>query len=164
MNNIILPGMLVKLKLLEQHDIEHYINQLSPQVMAALQIEDKNSERQYLQSVILENNKTTLFFVILENLENRLIGAIEIRGQDCSRGQLYTWLHHDYWGTGHFQEALQLACREYFSFAKALFFDAHVNINNVRSYKALKKAGFADYKIIDGPHGKQYVLIKRRQQ
>lgn len=143
---------------------ELYLTKFSNIVMAALQVANLESERDYLhQALRLQAEGKTNFYCIFSEDNNELIGAIEIRNPDFSRGQLYTWVHQDYWGRGVFQEALHLAAQDYFATTKALCFDATVDLTNIRSYKALKKAGFADISIKEGAHGKQFVLIFRNK-
>jgi len=54
---------------------------------------------------------------------------------------------------------VHLAQRFYFSHTNALYFTARVDIDNQRSYQALKKAGFVDYAIVQGGYTPQYELI-----
>ena len=58
-------------------------------------------------------------------------------------GQLCCWLNEHYWGGGRIREAIKLIAQEYFRVKKdEKSFNAQVEMWNVRSYYALKKAGF----------------------
>ncbi len=144
--------------------IEQYLQKFSPAVMAALHVKDKESERVYVQEALAKHQEgQTFFYCIFDEKTDELFGALEIRSPESSRGQLYTWLHEDCWGKSIFQQALYLAALDYFSKSGTLYFDATVDVENVRSYKALKKAGFADIGINEGPFDKQFVLIYRNK-
>ncbi len=119
-----------------------------------------NEKREGAKIVCDSTPKDSPFFYCIFDVQcNTLIGAIEIRDACEFAGQLYCWIHEDYWGTGYFQQALQLAAREYFARTSERFFTAHVDIDNMRSYHALRKAGFAPFGFYDGPYGKQHVLL-----
>ncbi len=154
-----LRGDTVILRLLEQNHLARYCAQLSPSVCAALHMSDIASEYTYLCERL---NTQPFLYSIFDKRDDHLIGGLEIRSSDISRGQLYCWLNETYWGSGRFREALALASGEYFKHSNEPFFTAHVDVCNKRSYWALKKCGFADIGMGDGPYGKQYKLIKRR--
>ena len=77
--------------------------------------------------------------------------------------------------------ALTLAATCYFQHTNERFITAHVNCENLRSYRALNPsirfrlrfqlrrtgrysgAGFADAGYVMGPHGRQYELLLRRK-
>ena len=149
---------------LQEQFIEPYLNKFSATVMTALRVAHLESERTYLTEALLRQQAgQTHFYCIFDANSNQLIGAVEIRNPDTSRGQLYTWLHESYWGSGIFLAALQMAAFDYFKKTKALYFDATVDCDNMRSYRALKKVGFADLGIKEGPFEKQFVLILRNK-
>lgn len=102
----------------------------------------------------------------------KLIGAIEIRDLTESDGQLYSWVNENYWGVGAYQEALALISQKYFQVcelcpdrftknpeARCQYYTANVDVENLRSYFALKKFGFLDAGVKNGPYGLQYKLI-----
>lgn len=158
-------GTRVVLRSLQKKYIDEYMSQFSESVRKPLRVQELSAERIYLEQALGKQAAgTTYFYLIFDRLSDLLIGAIEIRAREASRGQLYTWLHHDYWGKGLFQEALKLAAEDYFAQTKELYFDATVDISNIRSYKALKKAGFADVGIQEGAWEKQFVLILRNKK
>lgn len=161
--NTIVHGLNINLQPLHASFFERYGQQFSFDVRKALQVVSVEQELHYLQACLDQQllGNATFFYCIFNNSTQDLIGAIEIRNASTSRGQLYTWVHENYWGSGLFQEALQMATKAYFAQTKALYFDAHVDVTNMRSYKALKKAGFADLGFSHGPYGKQFVVILR---
>lgn len=121
------------------------------------------SERNYINDRLVQLRKQDVFFYcIFDNTDNCLIGAIEIRDQQQCAGQLYSWLNERYWGGGRYQESLDLITKVYFKHANVSYYTARVDVKNKRSYYALKKYGFADAGLFQGPHGKQYDLIVRR--
>lgn len=148
-------GKLV-LQLLHESHINAYLAAFSNAVQAILHA-SAESEKNYLIERLRDQN--TFFYTIFFN--KSLVGAIEIR-DNPEQGQLYCWIAQNHWGSGIFQHAIARAAQNYFDQTDALYFTAHVDINNKRSYRALKKAGFADYGLCNGPRGKQYVLLKRR--
>lgn len=159
-----LIGELVTLKLLDQELIENYLPVFSPLIQQMLAVDSVQEERIYLLQQLEKQKKgLTFFYCILNNETSEVIGAIEIRETPQHSGQLYCWLHEDFWGKGFFQEAMQLIAREYFKNTGRNFFNAHVDIENERSYFALKKFGFADLGFVKGPRGPQYELILRKK-
>jgi RimJ/RimL family protein N-acetyltransferase len=159
-----LTGQHVVLKLLRHIYIDDYLEAFSPNVRAQLQLDSLDAERAYLMEQLKQQQEgTTLFYCVFDRTSNQLIGAIELRNRHTSRGQLYCWLHEQFWGSGYFQDAMALASRIYFNKTGNVLLDAHVDSNNKRSYYALKKCGFADSGIINGPRGPQYELILRKK-
>lgn len=155
-------GSHIILDQLQEIYIESYLNAFVEQVRVPLHVPDTAAEHDYLlQRIPLVATQQTFFFVLFTKLNRACVGAIEIRGHEHP-GQLYCWLHPAYWGKSYFQEALQLAAHIYFSVTQALYFTARVDSDNMRSYYALKKNGFADYRLVDGAYGKQYELILRK--
>lgn len=156
-------GSYLVLDYLQEMYISAYLQAFVEQVRMPLHVPDAASEHTYLlQRLPLVATQQTFFFVLLHTLNRACIGAIEIRGQE-HQGQLYCWLHPDYWGKNYFQEAIRLAAQIYFSVTGAAYFTARVDYDNVRSYCALKKNGFADYRLVDGAYGKQYELVLRKK-
>ena len=159
-----LVGERVTLRLLQSRYIADYLAMFSPQVQHILHVRDSSSEQDYLHNCLqrLEQGHT-LFYCVFDNGDDHLIGAIEIRHTNESRGQLYSWLHECYWGGGRYQEALALISNEYFNSFNTRFFNAHVDVANERSYRALQKFGCAHAGFCQGPYGKQYRLIIRKR-
>lgn len=149
----------VLLRPLSYEHVFQYLISFTPQVRYILHVPDLEAEYRYLSNrLIYQKEQTIFFYCIFDQSTDILIGAIEIRGTEFP-GQLYTWLHPDYWGKDYFQEALSLLATYYFSVTHQLYFTARVDIDNSRSYHALKKAGFADYAIVEGPYAEQYELL-----
>lgn len=148
----------VTIRSLRDSDLDDYERIFTPLVQEALHVSSAAAERIYIKERI--EGTTFLFGVLLDNM---LIGALEIRDASTSRGQLYCWLNESFWGNGYFQKALSLAAAFYFNHTNERYITAHVDCNNLRSYRALKKAGFADAGYVAGPHGKQYELLLRRK-
>lgn len=160
-----LCGERICLRLLQKEYIDAYLAQFTEAVRKPLRVQDPLAERQYLeQALVKQKAGNTYFYLIFDKITESLLGAVEIRNPETSRGQLYTWLHHDFWGKGLFQEAIQLAAHDYFARTQAHYFDATVDVNNHRSYKALKKAGFADLSIQQGAWEDQFVLLLRNKK
>ena len=154
-----LYGFNVILRPLSYKYIQGYLLAFTQEVRILLHVPDTQAEYHYLLNrITLVTQRRTFFYCIFDQLMHTIIGALEIRGKEHP-GQLYTWLRPDYWGKNYFQEAVHLAQRFYFSHINALYFTARVDIDNQRSYQALKKAGFADYAIVQGSYALQYELI-----
>lgn len=154
-----------KLIPLEEKYFASYVAQFSEVVRRPLHVKSLDAEREYLQGALRRQlSGLTFFYLIIENKSDQVIGAVEIRAPEQFRGQLYTWLNEQYWGSGIFQYALREAASDYFSKTRAHFFDATVDVDNVRSYRALKKASFADLGIQQGAWGKQYVMVLRNSE
>jgi len=159
-----LKGELVTLKPLRESFFSQYLKMFSPKVRELLHVSLSESEIEYLHDRLEKQKRgETFFYCIFENKENKLIGAIEIRNPQETDSQLYSWLNEAYWGTGMYQEALVLVSKVYFAHSNQNYYNANVDIKNIRSYKALKKHGFIDAGIIKGPHGKQYKLIFKKK-
>ena len=81
--------------------------------------------------------------MIFDNKDDKLIGSISIREKKPKEpGQFSTWLNEKYWGGGRLAEAVKLITVEYFKLTNVDSFNAHIEMWNLRSYYALKKAGF----------------------
>lgn len=158
-----IKGRLVTLKPLKESFFTDYLKMFSPKVRELLHVVEQESELEYLQDRLEKQKEGKIFFYcVFENKENTLIGAIEIRNPQETDSQLYSWINEKYWGTGMYQEALSLVSEEYFEKTDEKYYNANVDVENMRSYKALKKHGFIDIGISKGPHGKQYKLILRK--
>lgn len=150
---------------LELQYFSSYLEQFSAAVCEPLRVKSIDAEREYLHVALEKQVKgETHFYLVVERQFDRVIGAVEIRDPEQSRGQLYTWLNERYWGTGIFQEVIREVAADYFTKTQARYFDATVEVNNVRSYRALKKAGFADLGIQEGAWGRYYVLVLRNKK
>lgn len=152
----------IALEILSHDHIDHYLSVFSRTVRDVLRVESVESERVYLKHV--QQEPGTYFFCIFTRDERALIGAIAIRDAQVYAGQLYCWLHERYWGSGYFQQALILAAQIYFANTDRAYFTARVDCTNMRSYRALKKAGFADIGLVRGAYCRQFELVLRRQR
>ncbi len=152
----------VTIRSLTDGDLDEYERLFTPRVQESLHVSSSTIERIYIKERIAqhEDGATFLFGIFCDE---QLIGAIEIRSAQTSRGQLYCWLNEQFWGNGYFQKALHLAASFYFNHAHERYITAHVDCTNLRSYRALKKAGFADAGFVQGPHGRQFELIYRQK-
>lgn len=154
----VLHGNQVLLRPLSYEHIFQYLISFTPEVRHILHVPDLEAEYRYLSNRLSSQQQNSFFYCIFDSQSDVVIGAIEIRGAEFP-GQLYAWLHPDYWGKHYFQESLLLLATYYFSITQQSYFTARVDIDNVRSYHALKKVGFADYAIVQGAHAKQYELL-----
>ncbi|MCL4229255.1 GNAT family N-acetyltransferase [Candidatus Dependentiae bacterium] len=144
--------------------VASYLQQFSETVREALRVTSIHAEHEYLQAALEKQAKgETHFYLIITDQSQQVIGAVEIRQPEQSRGQLYTWLNESYWGRGIFQHMIREVAADYFAQTHKPYFDATVETNNQRSYRALKKAGFADLGIQEGAWEKNYVLILRNK-
>lgn len=160
MKNLV-PGVHIVLRKLQEQDIPEYLSRLSLTVQQILHISSLESEQAYVESRIQQ--AAGCMYAIVETISGCLIGGLEIRPRPPFFGQLYVWINEQFWGTGYFQEAIELSAAVHFQNSHDHYFTAHVDWTNKRSYYALKKAGFADSGISDGPYGKQYILLYRRR-
>lgn len=136
--------------------IDAYLQRFSDEVQAVLHVKGIGSERAYLVQRIKE--EVPFFFVLLDQLSKEVMGAIEIR-HPTHRSQLYCWINERWWGTGRFKSAMLQAAHFYFEKSGESTITACVDCENVRSYYALKKVGFLEKGIAQGPHGLQYEMI-----
>lgn len=156
-------GQIITLKELTIDYFEMYLDMFSMKVRSLLHVADERCERSFLEHRLVQHcNREVFFFCIFENESNKLIGSIEVRSPNDSRGQLGSWINEKYWGGGRYQEALRLITQAYFERSCIDVITAHVDVSNMRSYRSLKKFGFIDVATIDGPYGKQYVLAYQR--
>lgn len=148
------------MKVLQETLIGDYLQAFSPKVCQLLDVKSLEEEREYLeQQIIKVEQASTFFYCIFEQVSDLLIGAIEIRSI-AYRSQLYNWINEQFWGNGYYQEAMQAAIPEYFvQFPQETEFNALVDVSNLRSYYGLKKLGFVDVGLVNGPREKQYNLI-----
>lgn len=155
----VLYGDQVLLRPLSYAYVFQYLISFTQPVRHILHVPDLEAEYRYLSNrLFLQNKQTIFFYCIFDKATDTFVGAIEIRGAEFP-GQLYTWLHPDYWGKYYFQEALLVLATYYFSVTQQLYFTARVDADNMRSYYALKKIGFADYAVVQGAYAKQYELL-----
>ncbi len=148
------------LKPLSREDIPACMQQFSPAVQQALHVQSSAAEQEYLERL------AGLPFTWVVKTDDTIVGLIAVRDRanHKNQGQLYSWINENYWGMGAYQSALAQASENYFEQTNDLYYTAHVDVDNIRSYKALKKAGFADYAISEGAHGKQFELILRNKK
>lgn len=195
-----LVGKIVTLRPLDKSYFQDYMSMFSETVKKFLHVKHDESEIKYLETRLENKGFFYCIFLNTENklsenkLENKLIGAIEIRDLTESDGQLYSWVNENYWGSGAYQEALTLISKKYFEIcdagikntgvcsteicdtgtcgvcdksvgsrtnatARCKYYTANVDAENLRSYYALKKFGFIDAGVKNGPYGLQYRLI-----
>jgi len=160
-----LKGRDITLRPLRIEYVDQYLKSFSADVQSAVFVDSPQSECEYLTECIQKSGQgDAVFLCIFENLHDVLIGAIEIRPSPQHSGQLYCWLNEEYRGKGMLKEAMLLAAQAYFKLTGRIFFNAHVDISNHRSYRALKKCGFADMGMSRGPRGAQYELVFRRRE
>ena len=159
----ILEGKFVILKNLSQEYIPDYLDMFSPVIQKILGVSSVWSEFEYVHTRLHKQDINKLFFyVIFKKADNFLIGSIEIRSPE-HRGQLYTWLHEQYWSQGLFQEAFVLASRDYFIHNhQETNFTARVDISNQRSLKALLKLGCTTIRKTRGAREDQHELVCTR--
>lgn len=146
------------IKELTESRIPEYIAAFSEPVKRALHVTTNASEEEYLRTHLVDPGNSVFYLIYLQDV---CIGAIAIRDKRRFPGQLYSWLNHQYWGRGYYQMALRQVLKNYFQKTGELLCTAQVDITNSASYKALKKSGFADMGITNGPYGKQYELLYR---
>ncbi len=149
-------GEHVFLEHLTKEHIPEYLHTFSPTIQAILRVNTIRSERSYLEERC--QCEDLFFYVIKDSETENLIGAIEIRSA-AFRSQLYYWLNEHWWGRGYFQEALTLALSLYFSQTGEQTVTARIDCDNIRSLRALQKADFHSYGVVEGPRGKQFELI-----
>lgn len=150
----IIPGKIVTLKQLKEEHFIDFHNMFSIKVREPFE-SPKHITLNYTIHVLryimdLFKKGETLYYVIFDNKDNKLIGAIEIREKnDIDPGQLGCWINENYWGGGRIQEAYKLIATAYFKLKpNEESFEAQVREWNIRSYKALKKFGFIDMTIL----------------
>lgn len=158
-----LVGSLVTLRSVQRDFLTSYCKMFSRKVRHALHVTSLYAEGRYMLACA-ETTQAHFFYVIFENTSGLLIGAIAIRNKDQYRGQLYGWLNENFWGRGLYQQAISLAAYHYFQSTREPFFTACVDSANKRGYHALKKSGFADIGVTNGPYGLQYKLLLRSKK
>jgi RimJ/RimL family protein N-acetyltransferase len=76
---------------------------------------------------------------------------------------LYGWIEEQFWGKQLYQDAVRTVAAYFFTQNLSPVLYAYVDCTNKRGYYALKKCGFADIALHNGPYGKQYVLLLRNR-
>jgi RimJ/RimL family protein N-acetyltransferase len=157
----VIPGKIVTLKKLREEYFIDFHNVFSTTVREAFE-SPKHITLDYTIHVLryimdLCDKGETLYYVIFDNKDDKLIGAIEVREKnDIDPGQLGCWLNENYWGGGRIQEAYQLISKAYFQLKpNEKSYEAQVRSWNIRSLKAMLKFGFVDEAILpDSKEGK----------
>ncbi len=161
----IIRGCCVTLCSLQPSFFNAYKRMFSPVVQQWVHVPGLDQETVYLNERLAKMQKSEAFFYcIFDNYHRQLIGALEIRDEAESRGQLYCWVNEHFWGNNRFQEAVRVAATRYFErHSDKCYFTAHVDDINKRSLYALKKSGFALAGLHNGPRGMQHVLWYRKK-
>lgn len=143
-------GKVVTLKALKEDYFLDFHNMFSSDVRKGLEFPETISLNYTIRMLKLELEKIsqakTLYYVIFDNKDNKLIGYVEIREKNPDDpGQFGFWVNENYRGGGRAVEAAQLVANTYFRlYPDRNSFTAHVRLWNQRSYNALKKAGFKE--------------------
>ena len=161
-----LKGFLVTLKQLEKLYIPHIFAMFSSTVRQALNISSSGIDE---TTTFVENKLKevitgiTIYYVIFDNADQCLIGAVEIRPPDYEKGQLGAWINEAYWGGGRYQEALDLIIKTYFTWKpRAQDVGAQIHESNIRSLRAHQKYGFVITGILERNERKFYTLTFNR--
>lgn len=146
-----IKGKIVTLKRLQPAYFTDYYKMLSPTVKKPLYY-PKYASLEWVtnklnKTLVKEAQALIFIYMIFDNKDNKLIGSLAIREKNPKDpGQFYCWINENYWGGGRLREAVKLITDEYFKVKDVDSFNAHVELWNLRSYYALKKAGF---KLVD---------------
>ncbi|KKP29524.1 MAG: GCN5-related N-acetyltransferase [candidate division TM6 bacterium GW2011_GWF2_30_66] len=143
-------GQKITLKLLESKYFDEYHGMFSSTVRIILGLPETatlEETRDFLSKTVEalnngENSKYKAFYCVFDNLDGKLIGALDIREPGCKDGQLGTWINENYWGSGRYQEVLNLGLKAYFRSNDIDTINAYVRVANIRSLKAHQKYGF----------------------
>jgi hypothetical protein len=73
--------------------VASYLQQFSETVREALRVTSIDAEHEYLQAALEKQAKGETHFYLIVAESHQVIGAVEIRKPEQSRGQLYTWLN-----------------------------------------------------------------------
>lgn len=98
-----IDGTLVSLRELHQDYFNEYFLAFSLRVQRLLHVTYISSELDYLHRQLEKQqcmHTKNLFFCVFDRKTDRLIGALEIRDQEETSNQLYSWLHENFWGEG----------------------------------------------------------------
>lgn len=143
-------GKVITLRALKEDYFLDFHNMFSSTVRKAMEFPETISLNYTIRMLKLElekiSQRKTLYYVIFDNKDNKLIGYIEIREKNPDDpGQFGWWINENYWGGGRAVEATKLIAKTFFRlYPDRDSFIVHVRIWNKRSYAALKKAGFKD--------------------
>lgn len=145
----IIKGSIITLKRLKEEYYIDYHNMHSVTVRRAIEYPEHTTLDWTIRFLKGEQEKDAagkvMLYCIFDNKTGKLIGSTEIREKnDKDPGQFSCWINEHYWGGGRTQEAIKLITAAYFKLTHEESFIAHVRTWNIRSYKALKKAGFID--------------------
>jgi RimJ/RimL family protein N-acetyltransferase len=157
-------GYKVVLEPFVQEHVSPYLHAFVPEVRHVLRVPTLDHEFAYLkQRLAAQYYHQTFFYCVRSRVCGSVIGCVEIRDAATFAGQLYTWVHPGWWSANYFQEAMALAARDYFRKSAATTIIAQIDRSNKRSWRALKKAGFAHYARVPGAYEEQYVMILKNQ-
>jgi len=136
-----------------------YLEHFSPRVQEQVRVSSVDQELAYLKHQYGSQTRGyTHFYCLIDSVIEEVVGALEIRNPLQFPGQLYCWFHESYWGRGYLSEVMPCISQDYFERTDYDSFNARVDEGNKRSYYGLKKCGFFDEGIINGPWGVQYAL------
>ena len=159
-------GKKITLRVLDSQYFQEYHTTFSPIVRKAIGLSDRTLDqtKEFLATrvVALKIGKT-LFYCIFDNIDKKLIGAIEIREPGYPEGQLGTWINENYWGEGRYQEALDLIIKVYFKIKNVDKVNAYVETFNIRSLKAHQKYGFKIVREFETGQKKYYEIIYKKR-
>lgn len=165
-----IKGKIITLRQLREEYYVDYHNAFSNTVRKGLEFPEVITLGYTIKYLQEEQKKAAegkmLEYCIFDNVDNKLIGNIEIRDKnDDDPGQFGWWINEAYWGGGRAQEALDLITKTYFRLKpKETSYIVHVRLWNKRSYQALKKGGFVDvgYFYEDGKATRHILEMKRK--
>jgi len=170
-NHLMLPetikGKKITLNRLCKNHFEQYHAMFSPKIktiIKSLVSHNLENTASFLTDKLAEivSGKISIY-CILDNKQDKLIGAIELRKPSNPNGQLGAWINENYWGGGRYQEVLDLLLKNYFRAKHTEVFKILVGVNNTRSIKAHEKYGFTVVGQVNLDCGKFYKMIKRRE-
>jgi RimJ/RimL family protein N-acetyltransferase len=145
-----IKGKVITLRTLKEDYFLDFHNMFSSDVRRGLEFPETISLNYTIRFLKLELEKIsqakTLYYIIFDNKDNKLIGYVEIREKNPDDpGQFGFWVNENYRGGGRAVEATKLITDLYFRLHPDRdSFIAHVRLWNKPSYKALKKAGFTE--------------------
>lgn len=145
-----IKGNVITLRALKEDYFFDFHNMFSSDVRKGLEFPETISLNYTIRMLKLELEKIsegkTLYYVIFDNKDNKLIGYVEVREEkEDDPGQFGFWVNENYRGGGRAVEAAKLIANTYFKLHPDRdSFIAHVRLWNKRSYNALKKSGFKE--------------------
>lgn len=112
-----------------------------------------------LAAFVQDFRSRRMLAVVVTDAAARVVGAVSLRGHECSRPQILYWLGRPYWGYGYATAAVRQVILRAFAEPHIDAIDTCVAHENTRSLAVLLRLGFVQLELArPRPHVLYYSL------